>query len=141
MTNLLSVQDAITAKLNELPQDVYITAVPDDVKIQHGANGLFLPYIVINFADVQEAPMGQGIISSRYNLGLSFCVVECVAPTERAARQVVGLVRDKLTGYIPSSAGEMRIAGGRTYMSVETNSVPKRYISEISFNYLIDAVV
>lgn len=141
MTNLLDIQDEITAKLNELSQDVYITAVPDDVKIKHGANGLFLPYIVINFADMQESAASRGIISSRYNLGMSFCVVECVAPTERAARQVVMLVRDKLTGFIPVGAGELRLSGGRTYATVETNAVPKKYISETSFNFTVNTVV
>ena len=141
MTNLLTIQDTITAKVNEWSQDVYVTAVPDDVKISHGANGLFLPYIVIYFSDVQEAPNGQGIVSSRQNLGISFCAVECVAPTERAARQVADLVRDKLVGFTPTGAGEMRIAGGRTYGAVETDAVPKKYISEISFNYLINTVV
>jgi hypothetical protein len=141
MTSLLSVQDAITTKVNELSQDVYVTAVPDDVKIKHSTTGLFLPYIVILFADVQEAANGQGITSSRNNLGVSFCAIECVAPTERAARQVAELVRDKLVGFIPTGAGEMRIAGGRTYGSVDTDAVPKKYTSEISFRYLINAVV
>lgn len=141
MSSLLSIQDSITAKVNELSQDVYVTAVPDDAKVKHGSNGLFLPYIVIYFSDVQEAPNGQGIVSSRYNLGLSFCAIECVAPTERAARQVAELVRDKLVGFIPTGAGEMRIAGGKTYSFAETNAVPKKYISEISFNYLINTVV
>jgi hypothetical protein len=141
MTSLLSVQDAITTKVNELSQDVYVTAVPDDVKIKHSTTGLFLPYIVILFADVQEAANGQGITSSRNNLGVSFCAIECVAPTERAARQVAELVRDKLVGFTPTGAGEMRIAGGRTYGSVDTDAVPKKYTSEISFRYLINAVV
>jgi len=141
MTSLLSVQDAITTKVNELSQDVYVTAVPDDVKIKHSTTGLFLPYIVILFADVQEAANGQGITSSRNNLGVSFCAIECVAPTERAARQVAELVRDKLVGFIPTGAGEMRIAGGRTYGSVDTDAVPKKYTSEISFRYLINSVV
>jgi hypothetical protein len=141
MTSILSVQDAITTKVNELSQDVYVTAVPDDVKIKHSTTGLFLPYIVILFADVQEAANGQGITSSRNNLGVSFCAIECVAPTERAARQVAELVRDKLVGFIPTGAGEMRIAGGRTYGSVDTDAVPKKYTSEISFRYLINSVV
>ena len=141
MTSLLTIQDEITAKVNELSQDVYVTAVPDDVKIKHGANGLFLPYIVLMFSDVQEAANGQGIVSSRQNLGISFCAIECVAPTERAARQVAELVRNKLVGFSPTGAGEMRIAGGRVYGTVDADGVPKKYISEISFKYLINSVV
>jgi len=56
---------------------------------------------------------------------MSFCAVECVAPTERAARQVAGLVRDKLVGFIPANAGELRIATGKNYSLVDANAVPK----------------
>ena len=141
MSNLLSIQDEITTKLKELPQDVYETTVPDDAKVRHGANGLFLPYIVAVYADAQESATGQGIISVRYNSGVSFCAIECVAPTERAARQVADLVRDKLLGFMPTGAGELRPIGGQSYISNETNAVPKKYISEVAFRFTINAMV
>jgi len=59
MADLLSIQDEITAKLKELPQEVYETAVPDDVKIPHGSNGLFLPYIVIYFQMFKKPQPGK----------------------------------------------------------------------------------
>ncbi len=139
--DLLAVQDQITAKVNELSQDVYETSVPEDTKIKMGANGLFLPYIVIIYSDMQESAFGRGILSSRYNTGTSFCVVECTAPTERAARQVANLVRDKLTGFIPIDAGELRLIGGNTYANVDATSIPKKYISELSFVFTVNTVV
>lgn len=73
----------------------------------------------------------------RYNSGVSFCAIECVAPTERAARQVADLVRDKLLGFMPTGAGELRPIGGQSYTSNETNAVPKKYISEVAFRSTI----
>ncbi len=139
--DLLAVQDQITTKLNELSQDVYEIAVPEDVKIKNGANGLFLPYIVAVYGDMQESVLGRGILSTRYNIGTSFCVIECVAPTQRAARQVAGLVRDKLAGFKPTDAGELRLIGGNNYSSIEGSTTPRKYISEVSFVFTVNTVV
>ena len=139
--DLLSVQDQITTRLETMPQDVYVTAVPDDSKVKHGANGLFLPYVVVLYADMKEAASGNGITSVRHNPGISYCVAQAHAPTERAARQVANIVRDKLTGYKPTDAGELRLSGGRTYATVENNAVPKKYISEVAFTFIVNTVV
>lgn len=139
--NLLAVHDQITAKLNtDLPQDVYETAVPDDKKIGHGANALFKPYVVVTYGDMTEAGNQTGIVSARYNLGTSYCVVSCVAPTERAARQVANLVRESLVGFKPTDGGELRLAGGRNYSDVDGNAVPKKYISDVNFVFPVNTV-
>jgi len=139
--DILAVHDQITTKLNELNQDVYEISVPEDTKIKMGPNGLFLPYIVAVYSDMQESATGKGILSTRYNTGTSFCVVECVAPTQRAARQVAGLVRDKLTGFIPVDAGELRLIGGANYTTMDPRGIPKKYISEVSFVFTVNTVV
>lgn len=140
--NLLAVQDQITNKLKELNQDVYDTAVPENVKIAHGGNKLFLPYIVVSYGDMAESARGRGITSVRHNVGISYAVVKCVAPTERAAREVAGLVRDKLLGFKPTDAGEMRLTpGGRNYVDADGNGSPERYVAEIPFVYIVNTVV
>lgn len=139
--NLLAVQDQITAKINELPQDVYETAVPENVKVKNN-NGLFLPYIVVMYGDMAESTRGRGITSVRDNAGISFALVRCIAPTERAARQVAGLVRDKLVGFKATDAGEMRlIAGGKNYVDTDGNGSPERYVAEIPFSFIVNTVV
>jgi hypothetical protein len=94
-----------------------------------------------NFTDVKEAASGNGITSVRHNPGISYCVIQAHAPTERAARQVANIIRDKLTGFKPTDAGELRLSGGRTYSSVENNAVPKKYISEVAFTFIVNTVV
>lgn len=139
--DLLAIQEQITDELKDLPQEVFVTAVPDDSKVAHGANGLFLPYIVALFSDMRATGSGNGITSVRHNPGISYCVIQAHAPTEMAARQVANLVRDKLTGFKPNDAGELRLSGGRTYYSVENNAVPKKYISEVAFTFIVNTVV
>lgn len=139
--NILAVQDQITAKLNELPQDVYETAVPDNVKIDY-SNKMFLPYIVVFYGDMSESSRGRGIVSVRNNAGVSFAIVRCIAPTDRAAKQVAGLVRDKLTGFKPIDAGEMRLAaGGTSYARTDNTGASTHYITEIPFTFVVNTVV
>jgi hypothetical protein len=137
--NLLAVQDDITAKLRELPQDVYETSAPDDSKLKFDTNGMVLPYIVIEFADMYDSPDAAGIISTKYNLKTSYVVVSCVAPTERSARQVADVVRSKLTGYSPADAGEMSLAGGGLSYTV-ADSKPNRFVSELGFTFPVNTV-
>lgn len=139
--DLLAVQDQITAKLRELPQDVYETAVPDNEKVKYD-NKLFLPYIVAFYGDMSESPRGRGITSVRHNSGVSYVIVRCIAPTDRAAKQVAGLVRDKLTGFTPTDAGELRLSsGGASYAKTDNAAVPTHYVTEIPFVFAVNTVV
>lgn len=137
--NLLAVQDEITAKLRELPQDVYETSAPEDSKLHFDTNGMILPYIVIEFADMYDNPVEAGILSSKYNLKTSYIVVSCIGPTERSARQVAQVVRDKLTGFSPADAGELTLAGGGLSYTV-ADSKPNRYVAEIGFTFPVNTV-
>jgi hypothetical protein len=139
--DLLAVQDQIVTRLETMAQDIYVTGVPEDSKVQHGPNGLFLPYVVALFSDMKESASGNGITSVRHNPGISYCVIQTYAPTERAARQVSNIVRDKLTGFKPTDAGELRLAGGKTYSTVEDRAVPKKYVSEVAFMFIVNTVV
>jgi len=136
--NLLAIQDEIAAKLRELPQTVYETDVPADVKLTFASNGLFNPYIVIEFSDMQDGAYAGSILSSKYSTKTSYIIVTCVAPTERASRQVAGLVREKLTGFAPNDAGELKLSGGQSYTSSEAKT--NRYISEVAFTFPVNTI-
>jgi hypothetical protein len=137
--NLIAVQDQIVAKLRELPQDVYETSAPDDSKLRFDPNGTILPYIVIEYADMYESLTNGGILSSKYDTKTSYVVVSCVAPTERSARQVAGLVREKLTGFVPTDAGELtQSGGGVAYVGQDVK--PNRYVSELAFTFPVNIV-
>lgn len=136
--NLLAVQDQITEKLRELAQDVYETAAPDDNKLRFDSNGMILPYIVVQYSDMYEGMDSRGITSSRFDTKVSYADILCIGPTERSARQVAELVRDKLLGFVPSDAGELRTEGGARYASLDAK--PNRFVSEISFTFPVNTV-
>lgn len=136
--DLLSVHDQITAKLRELPQDVYETTAPDDSKLRFDAQGNVLPYIVVIYSDMYENTDTNGILGTRYDTKVSYADVLCIGPTERSARQVANVVRDKLLGFKPTDAGELRLEGGTAY-AVKDNK-PNRYSSEVSFAFPVNTV-
>lgn len=137
--NLLAVQDEITAKLRELPQSVYETAAPEDSKLPFDANGILLPYIVVEFADMYDSLANGGIISSIYDVKESYIVVLCIGPTERSARQVAQEVRTKLTGFIPADAGELVLSGGGQAFTL-ANQRSNRYVAELAFRFPVNTV-
>jgi len=137
--NLLAVQDQITAKLNELAQDVYETSPPEDSRLKFDSSGMILPYIVIEFADMYESAQAGGILSSKYDVMTSYIIVSCVAPTQRAARQVAEVVRSKLTGFIPTDAGELVLSGGGVSYASE-NPKANRFVAEIAFTFPVNTV-
>lgn len=136
--DLLAVHDQITAKLRELPQDVYETTAPDDSKLRFDASGNILPYIVVTYSDMYESTDSNGVVGTRYDTKVSFADIICVGPTERSARQVANVVRDKLLGFIPSDAGELRLEGGTSYATKDNK--PNRYSAEISFAFPVNTV-
>lgn len=136
--DLLSVQDQITAKLRELPQDVYETTAPDDSKLRFDATGNVLPYIVVIYSDMYESTDSNGVVGTRFDTKVSFADIMCVGPTERSARQVANVVRDRLLGFTPSNAGELRLEGGTAYATKDNK--PNRYSAEISFAFPVNTV-
>lgn len=134
--NLLAVQDQITAKLQELPQDVYETSAPDDSKLRFDESGNLLPYIVVQYSDMYPGT-SNGILGARYDSGASYMIATCVSGNQRASRQVADLVRDKLTGFTPEDAGELRLAGGSIDYS-NPDSKPNRYITEVGFTFVVN---
>lgn len=140
--SLLPVHDQITAKLEELPQTVYATGVPDDATLEYDASGLLLPYIVPSFSGLIQNRLERGITGPRQDMGRSYVSVMCVGPTERSARQVLDLVIDKLTGFEPTDAGYLSPESvGRPYIDSDTGSRPVRYVAETVFTFAVNTVV
>ena len=137
--NLLAVHDQIITKLRELPQDVYETAPPEDSKLKFDPSGMILPYIVVEFSDMYPTVGGAGIVSSKYDVGESYIIASCVAPTQRSSRQVADLVRAKLMGFQPDDGGELKLFGGGVGYTAE-DPKPNRFISELGFSFLVNTV-
>lgn len=135
--NLIAVTDQITEKLSELPQDVYETSAPEDSKLKFDASGRLLPYIVVQYSDMYPTGTGNSIVGAKYNGAQSYMLVSCIAQNERATRQVADAVKNKIVGFQPSDAGEIRFEGGAiNYSAIETK--PNRYVTEIGFIFPVN---
>lgn len=136
---LMQVQDAIVAKLGELAQDIYDDGVPDDTRLRFDASGNLLPYIIVEHAGAtaNEADMPiTGVTGASADSSVSLL---CIAPNQRASRQVAELVRQKLTGFKPLDAGELKpVVSPYTY--IDNTARPTRYVSEIIFSFKLNTV-
>lgn len=137
--NLIAVQDQITAKLRELAQDVYETAAPDDSKLRFDEAGNLLPYIVVQYADMYPTGLPGGLTGAKYDVAQSYCLVACVSTNERASRQVADAVKNKLLGFQPTDAGELRFAGGAIDYAIP-DTRPNRYITDVGFIFSVNTV-
>lgn len=138
--SLLAVHDQITTKLRELPQTVYENTAPADDQLEY-SGGTMLPFIVPIFGGYAHAYEGRGITGVRNDLGQSYVTVACVGPTERSARQVADLVLNKLTGFKPVDAGELKPAPNAGSLVFDNSIKPIKYISEITFIFFVNTDV
>lgn len=138
--SLLPIQDEIITKLQELAQTVYENGVPDDAALEY-SNGTMLPFIVPFFGGFARSSDARGIVSVRQDLGESYCIIQCAGPTERSSRQVADLVREKLTGFKPNDAGELKPAGNSRVVLPDFSSRPAKYITEVTFRYAVNTNV
>lgn len=136
--DLIAIQDDIVAELRELPQDVYETEAPDDTKLRFDASGMILPYIIVQHSDAYDSTDTAGVLSTKFDTKLAYVDVTCVSPTERSARQVAQLVRNKLLGYKPANAGELTLDGNTRYTLRDVK--PNRFATELSFAYPVNIV-
>lgn len=140
--SLLPIHDEIIAKLEELPQSVYITSIPDESVLDYDANGMLLPFVVATFSSLTQPATERGITGPRQDLGRSYALIECVGPNERSTRQVMDLVVNKLTGFQPTDAGYMSPEGvGKPYATYDSNARPVKYVAEIVFGFAVNTVV
>jgi hypothetical protein len=69
----------------------------------------------------------------------SYIIASCIGPTERSSRQVADVVRNKLTGFKPNDAGELRLAVGSRVFTIQ-DVRPNRYTAEVAFTFIANTV-
>jgi hypothetical protein len=140
--SLLPIQDQITTKLKELPQDVYDNGVPEDSSLKFSPDGMMLPFIVAKYAGFVQVTSERGITGPKQDLARSYVEVMCVGPNERSVRQVLDLVTEKLTGFQPTGAGFLQPEGvGKPYVVYDPNSRPVKYAVDMGFTFATNIVV
>jgi len=139
---LLPVQDQITTYVKELAQDVYENGVPEDNELVYSTDGMMMPFIVVQYSGFIQRSTERGITGPRQDLGRSYADFMCVAPTERAARQIFDLVSDKMTGFEPTGASLLTPEGvGKSYTVSDASTRPVKYVIDLSFSYAVNTVV
>lgn len=127
---LVEFQDAVLAHLKEtIPQPVYEQAVPDAANLRK-VNGKLLPYVALQFGDLQRKAGGNTFAGVRtYDYELPIYVQVCAADPSTARRIASGKVLDALLGLSGDGTGEVRKRpGGGMFPVVNSNAATEAYL-------------
>lgn len=130
----------VVARLKELPQKVYEGSVPDDEDLET-SNGEILPYIVIMWTNPILVSRGRGIVGVRKDLYSMTCTVHCIAPDYNAAVDTHAGVFNKLTGFQPVNASEMRPWGGFSTDTSSAKTKPTKYVHSQGFSMYVNTIL
>ena len=135
--NLESIQDAVIAVIESMPQASVEQAVPDTATVLRNAAGAVEPYIAYQFGDIQEGETRNfaGPRHDDYQMPLYIMIV---APTPAIARKVYNRLMDKLLGSTFPYTGNIRKRpGGMTWPILASSGAVEAYIFPASFSLLI----
>lgn len=130
----------IVARLRELPQDLYESVVPDDSELRT-SGGIILPYNVIMWTNPILVTRGRGIVGVRKDLFSMTCTVHSISPNYESAVDTHAGVFDKLTGFQPINASELRPWGGFSTDTSTDKAKPTKYIHSQGFSMYVNTIL
>lgn len=133
MSTIGATQEEILALLDaQFVQPIVEQGIPDiNTVLRH--NGQIVPYIAIQFGDLQNST-GKSFIGPRghdYDMPI---YVQCVAPDPKIARQLQNKLVNVLLGISFDWSGNMaKRPGGGMFPMTNSNSATEAYVSASSF--------
>lgn len=130
MLNLVNIQDAILTSLeNSLATPVFEQAIPDASPVRK-VSGEILPYVALQFGDLQDRISGLGFTGVRANDYELPIYIQVVAANPEIARKIAsGTVLDAMLGLSLPGTGEVRKRpGGGMWPIVNSNGATEAYL-------------
>lgn len=98
------------------------------------ANGLFEPYVLVQFGGSYEYSRDNSLAGPRWDTQRATFTIYIVAPYDAVARQVKDRVKDLLVGFRPTDGGPLTINTGYSFTDADLGF--NRYVQVIGFQYL-----
>lgn len=130
----------VVAKLRELPQDLYEGVVPDNEELRT-SGGIILPYNVIMWTNPILVSRGRGITGVRQDMYSMTCTVHSISPNYNASVDAHAEVFNKLTGFQPINASELRPWGGFSTDTSTDKAKPTKYIHSQGFSMYVNTIL
>lgn len=128
--NLVEVQDAVFKAFDDaIPQPLYEQAIPDADTVRK-VNGQIVPYVALQFGDLQEVASGRGFTGVRTNTyDLPVYIQVCGADPGVTRKVASGSVLSALLGLKFPWTGELRKRpGGGMWPLVNSNGATEAYL-------------
>lgn len=133
-------QEALGAYFDgQLAQDVLEDGFPEPGDMTW-VNGVLTPYVVIDFGMPVATADGRSVAAEEKQPTVQRVVLSAVASSGKVARQIAGKIVEVGTGYMASSnTGPLRLVGGGQF-TLQVESRPSVYVSEVYYTYLSNMV-
>lgn len=135
MLNLSRLQDEVLGYFkSKVPQPVYEQGIPDAETVVK-VGGKIVPYIALQFGDIQERASGRGFSGVRYNEYDLPIYIQVVAADPKIARKIASeSVLDALLGVQFDWAGQVRKrSGGSMWPITNSNGATEAYLAPSSW--------
>lgn len=133
------IQDQILAFLtSSMPQKIIDQAIPDIQTVQRDSKGQILPYVAIQFGDLQDDGTRSmiGVRGNDYRMPI---YVQSIAPKPRDARRVSNKLTNLFLGETFPWAGTVRKrAGGGMWPITNSNNATEAYMQPASFSLVLE---
>lgn len=139
MLNLSRLQDEILGYFeSKVPQPVYEQGIPDADTVKK-VGGKVLPYVAIQFGDLQERSSGRGFSGVRHNDYDLPIYIQVVAADPTVARRIASdTVLDAMLGVQMNWTGEVRKRpGGGMWPITNSNGATEAYLVPSSWAVVI----
>lgn len=126
----VDIQDAILDHLrSEIPQPVYEQAIPDSTNVRK-VNGKIVPYVAIQFGDLQRKAGGNTYAGVRtYDYELPIYIQACSADASTTRRIASRSILNAMLGLKLDGTGEVRKRpGGAMFPMVNSNAATEAYV-------------
>lgn len=140
--NLVEVQDQILEALESaVPYPVVEQGIPDSYTVRK-VDGKILPYIALQFGDLQRRQDGQTFIGVRtFDYELPMYVQVCSANARQARQIASGVVLEALLGLRFPWTGEVRKRpGGGMFQITQSNGATEAYLFPSSWAVTIQLI-
>lgn len=138
MLSLETIQEDVLARLDaQLVQPVHETGIPDSQSVIRGTNGKVIPYIAVQFGDLQRG-ITHSMAGVRGDDYYTPVYLQAIAPTAKIARQLANKIIDVMLGYQPEYGGQIRSrpGGGQFYIQTSTGAT-EAFVSPVSFQLTV----
>lgn len=108
----------------------------DSHKLEVDSNGLFEPYVLVEFDGPYRFPADNSLAGARKDTQRHTVRLYCVAAYDEVAGQIKDSIAEILTGFRPTDGSGLEVSTGYSFTDADLGY--NRYVRVVGFQYLFN---